>query len=513
MPSLRSKPALLATVCVAVLVINLNTTIVNIALPTLSTELGAGTRELLWIVDGYNLSFAALVLAAGSLSDRFGRRPALVLGLLGFGLASTAAALVDSAGALVATRFAAGLCAAVIFPTTLSVIANAFTERRERAAALGIWGAATGVGVATGPVAGGWLLEHFSWQSVFWAMVPVAAVAIALAIAFVPESRDPGVPPLDKRGLVASIALLGLLTWTIIEAPEAGWTSAQTLLGFGGAVGLLAVFVRLELVADHPMLDLSLFRDRRFSAAATAVTISTFALFGFIFLITQFFQFVRDYSALGTGTRILPVAGAIAGASILGGFLAPRVGVKAVVTVGMTLLGGSFVWVSTMAVDASYAAEIVPMMLLMGAGLGLISTPATESIMQVLPPSRAGVGSAVNDATRELGGTLGVAVVGSLFSSLYAARLVELLDGRLPAGQLTAAEESVGVADAIGAQVAGVTAAMEDAFMAGLGTASLVVGLLCLTGAVFSVVALPGNRFVAPADRVPTPELVGAELG
>jgi predicted MFS family arabinose efflux permease len=348
-------------------------------------------------------------------------------------------------------------------------------------------------------------------------MVPVAAVAIAMTIAFVPESRDPGVPPLDKPGLAASVALLGLVTWTIIEAPEAGWASSQTLLGFGGALLLLAVFVRLELGADHPMLDLSLFRDRRFSAAATAVTISTFALFGFIFLITQFFQFVRDYSALGTGTRILPVAASIAAASVLGGFLAPRLGVKAVVTVGMALLGGSFVWVSTMAAQASYTSEIVPMMLLMGTGLGLISTPATESIMQVLPPSRAGVGSAVNDATRELGGTLGVAVVGSLFSSLYAARLVELLD-RLPAEQLSAdqiraAEESVGVADAIGAQVPGVTAAMEDAFMAGLGTASLVVGLLCLTGALFSAVALPGNGFVAPADRVPTPEPVGAEQG
>ena len=204
------------------------------------------------------------------------------------------------------------------------------------------------------------------------------------------------------------------------------------MLGFGGTLLLLAVFIRLETAADHPMLDISLFRDRRFSAAATAVTISTFALFGFIFLITQYFQFVRDYTALGTGTRILPVAAAIAGSSILGGFLAPRVGVKAVVTVGMAMLGGAFVWISTMAVDASYAGAIVPQMLLMGTGLGLISTPATESIMQVLPPARAGVGSAVNDATRELGGTLGVAVVGSLFSSLYAARLVEQLDGRLP---------------------------------------------------------------------------------
>ncbi len=498
-PSTRSRALILATVCVAVLAINLNTTIVNIALPTLSTELDAGTRELLWIVDGYNLAFAALVLAAGSLSDRYGRRPALLLGLGGFGLASVAAALMDSSGPLIATRFAAGVCAAIIFPTTLSVIANAWTDRRQRAAALGIWGAATGVGVAAGPVAGGWLLEHFAWQSVFWAMVPVAVVALVMTVLFVPESRDPGVPPLDRPGLVASVALLGTLTWTIIEAPESGWTSPQTLLGFGASLALLAVFLRLEHVADHPMLDISLFRDRRFSAAAGAVTISFFALFGFIFLITQFFQFVRDYSALGTGVRILPVALSIAVASIVGGLLAPRVGVKAVVTVGMALLGGAFLWISTMSADAPYATTIVGQMLVMGTGLGLISTPATESIMQVLPPARAGVGSAVNDATRELGGTLGVAVVGSLFSSLYGARLVELLDGRLPAQLLRDAEESVGVADAITVRVPEIGPAVEDAFMAGLGTACLVIGLLCLAGALFCLVALPGNRFVPPA--------------
>lgn len=496
-----SRAAVLATVSVAVLAINLNTTIVNIALPTLSRELDAGTRDLLWIVDGYNLAFAALVLAAGSLSDRFGRRPALVAGLAGFGLASLAAALVDSSGALIATRFAAGVCAAVIFPTTLSIIANAYTDRRQRAAALGIWGAATGVGVAAGPVAGGWLLQHFAWQSVFWAMIPVAGAALAMALAFVPESRDPSVPALDRRGLVASVALLGTLTWTIIEAPDAGWTSTRTILGFGASLALLAVFLRLEHATAHPMLDISLFRDRRFSAAAAAVTISYFALFGFIFLVTQFFQFVRDYSALATGTRILPVAVSIAVSSVVGGLLAPRIGVKAVVTVGMTLLGTSFLWISTMDADAPYASVIVGQMVLLGTGLGLISTPATESIMQALPPARAGVGSAVNDATRELGGTLGVAVVGSLFASVYGARLADDLAGALPPDQLDAAQESVGVADAIGAQVPAVAAATQDAFMSGMGLACVVIGLLCLAGALLSLVALPGNRFVAPADR------------
>jgi EmrB/QacA subfamily drug resistance transporter len=318
------KPAILATVCLAVLTINLDTTIVNVALPSFATELDAGTRELMWIVDGYNLSFAALVLAMGSLSDRFGRRPALLVGLAAFALSSVGAALVDSSGALVALRFVMGTSAALIFPTTLSIISNAFTDRRERAAALGLWGAAVGVGVAAGPVAGGWLLEHYSWPSVFWALVPVALITIGMTLAFVPESRDPAVPPLDKTGLAISVAMLGLLTFTIIEAPDHGWLSSRTLVGFAASLVLLMVFVRVERVATNPMLDVRLFTDRRFSAACGAVTVAFFALFGFIFLITQFFQFVRDYSPLGTGLRILPVAVSIAAASVIGGRHRPR---------------------------------------------------------------------------------------------------------------------------------------------------------------------------------------------
>ena len=502
------KRAILATVCLAALTINLDTTIVNVALPSLSRELGAGTRDLLWVVDGYNLAFAALVLAMGSLSDRFGRRPSLIIGLAAFAASSGVAALVDSVEALIALRVVMGVSAALVFPTTLSIIANTFTERRERAAALGVWGACVGMGVALGPVTGGLLLEYFSWHSVFWALVPVGLVAIAMALAFVPESRESSVPPLDFVGLLISIAALGTLTWTIIEAPERGWDSLATAIGFALAAILAIAFVWVERAAEHPMLDVTLFLDRRFSAACGAVTISFFALFGFIFLITQFFQFVRDYSALQTGVRILPVAISIAVASIVGANLAPRVGSKLVVASGLAALGSSLLWVSTMDVDVSYATTIAPQMVVMGLGLGLISTPATESIMRVLPPARAGVGSAVNDATRELGGTWGVAVVGSLFSSLYAARLTELLEGKLDPALLAEARESVGFADAVAGQVPGVTAAMNDAFMQGLSTASLVVGALCLVGAVGALIALPGDRY----EPLATPALRDSDL-
>jgi EmrB/QacA subfamily drug resistance transporter len=498
------KAAILATVCAAVLAINLDTTIVNVALPSMSSELSAGTRELQWVVDGYNLAFAGLVLAAGSLSDRFGRRPALIVGLVGFAVASAAGALVHSADALVVARFAMGSFAALIFPTTLSVISNTFRERRERAAALGVWGAVVGLGVATGPITGGLLLEHFYWGSVFWALVPLALVTAVAAFLFVPESRDPSVPRLDGVGLLLSVAMLAALTYTIIEAPGHGWSSAATVGGFVASAALLTTFVQWERRTSHPMLDVTLFRDRRFSAASGAVTITFFALFGFIFLVTQYFQLVRGYGSLSTGARILPVALSIAVASVVGAALAPRIGTKVVVTTGMLLFGAAVLWISTASVTTSYAREVVPQMVLMGLGMGLISTPATESILLVLPPARAGVGSAVNDATRELGGTLGVAVVGSIFSSVFGAHLASGSYAALPGGLLGRAQDSVGVARDVAARDPRLLTAFHDSFLAGMSTACTVVGLLCLVGAVGAAVLLPGRIVPSTEPTEPT---------
>jgi EmrB/QacA subfamily drug resistance transporter len=509
----KGKLGILVTVCAAVLAINLDTTIVNVALPTISGELDAGTRQLQWIVDGYNLAFAALVLAMGSLSDRFGRRPALIIGLLGFAASSAVGALVTDSGALIAARVAMGTFAALIFPTTLSIISNTFRERRQRAAALGVWGAVVGVGVAAGPVVGGLLLEHFAWGSVFWALVPLALVTAVAAFLLVPESKDPSVPRLDLPGLALSVLMLGTLTWTIIEAPEHGWDSVTTLTGFAVAAVSLLTFVLHERRTTHPMLDVALFRDRRFSAASASVTITFFALFGFIFLVTQYFQFVRGYGTLSTGARILPVALSIAVASVVGAMLAPRIGTKVVVTTGLVLFGGAFLWISTAAVDTPYSTVIVPQMVLMGLGMGLISTPATESILLVLPPARAGVGSAVNDATRELGGTLGVAVVGSLFSSVYAAHLADGVFGRLPAAALAQAQDSVGAALAISGSDPRLGTALQDAFLAAFSASCVVVGLICLAGAVGALVWLPGREVHPPAgeDAVERSEVAGEQ--
>lgn len=496
---MNRKAGILAAVYVAVLAINLDVTIVNVALPSIATELHADTRGLQWVVDGYNLTFAALVLAAGSLADRHGRRPALLIGLLGFAVTSAVGALANSTGALVAARFSMGAFAALIFPTTLSIITNTFSDRRQRATALGGWGAVVGAGVAAGPVTGGLLLEHFYWGSVFWALVPLALLAAALAFLLVPESRDPGVPALDIRGLTTSIALLGVLVYTIIEAPTRGWRSTATLFGFAAAAALALAFVTIEQVAEHPMLDVRLFTDRRFSAASASVTVTFFSLSGFIFLITQYFQVLRGYTPLATGTRILPVALSIAVGSVVGGLLAPRIGTRAVVVSGLASFGTAMAWIASSIDTATpYWTTIVAQMLLMGLGIGLISTPATESIMLVLPPARAGIGSAVNDATRELGSTLGVAIVGSLFSSVFGAHLAD--SAFVASGKGGAAGNSVQIAFGIAANNPQLLAAAQNSFLAGLTTACTVIAGLCYAAAATGIIALPGRRFQPPVS-------------
>jgi EmrB/QacA subfamily drug resistance transporter len=507
----RSRWLVLGVVCVATYAVLVDTSIINVALPTFVRELGATTTQLKWIVDAYNLAFASLVLVGGSLGDRFGRKTTLLTGLAIFGLGNLAAMTMSTPEGLMVMRAVMGVGAALVFPATLSIITNVFADRAERAKAIGLWGAMTGLGVASAPIIGGWVIEQGSWRWVFAVVVPVAVVAFVLTAIYVPQSSDPETPPLDVVGLALSIVTLGSLVTAIIQGPDWGWASAGTLGLFTVAAVAATAFVRWELRHPHPMLDVSLFRNLRFTAASGSVTFAFFALFGFIFLITQYFQFVLGYSPLESGLRVIPVAASIAVASILGTRAAVRFGNKVVVAGGLLSMSVAFAWISTGSPVTPYL-EIVGQMVLLGLGLGFTSAPATEAIMGVVPASKAGQGSAVNDATREVGGTLGVAVIGSVFATVYSATLSGKPGwDQVPPTALSAAEDGLGLAlgvvqqasTQVGAQAADVLqAGALSSFMDGLQAGCLVASAVTFAGAVMAAALLPARpRTVElPAD-------------
>jgi EmrB/QacA subfamily drug resistance transporter len=498
-PAFRDHPiAALAVICLSVFVISVDATIVNVALPTLSRELDADTAQLQWIVDAYTLVMSALLLSAGSLSDRYGRRGWLSAGLVVFAITSAVAAQVNSADALIAARAAMGIGAAVIFPTTLGLITNIFTDPVKRAKAIGLWAAMVGVGVAAGPMTGGWLLEHFSWGSIFLVNVPIAALAIIGGLLIVPTSRDPAAPRVDVPGLIlSSIGVTGLV-YTVIEAPTWGWTNIRTAAGFAVATVVLAAFALWERRTSHPMLDVSVFANRRFSGGSLAVTAGFLTLFGFIFVITQYFQFIKSYSAFETGVRLLPVAISIANASVLGPRVVERIGTTAVVAGGLAIFSGGLAWASTADASTPYI-QIAMQMVLLGGGLGLTTAPATESIMGSLSADKAGVGSAINDTTRELGGTLGVAIVGSVFASVYSGRLGSASAvAALPADVRSTMERSMAAAYNVieqlpAGRIVGVRDAVNHAFLDGLQIGSLVCAGIALGAAVVVAVMLPAR--------------------
>jgi EmrB/QacA subfamily drug resistance transporter len=506
----------LGVVCLATYAVLVDTSIINVALPTFVRELGATTTELKWIVDAYNLAFASLVLVGGSLGDRFGRKTTLITGLVVFAIGNMLATQMSSAEGLIAMRAVMGVGAALVFPATLSIITNTFSDRGERAKAIGLWGAMTGLGVASAPIIGGWVLEQGSWEWVFAVVVPIAVIALAVAAWKVPQSSDPDTPPLDLGGLGLSIIALASLVAAIIQGPDWGWLTSGTLGLFAVSAVTFVVFVRWELGRRDPMLDVSLFKNLRFTAASGSVTFAFFALFGFIFLITQYFQFVRGYSPFESGLRVIPVATAIALSSIFGTRLAVKLGNKVVVSGGLLLMSIAFAWISTGSQTTPYL-EIVGQMLFLGAGLGFTSAPATEAIMGVVPPNKAGQGSAVNDATREVGGTLGVAVIGSVFASVYAAALSGKPGwDQVPPDVLARAEDGVGLAlgvvDRISTQIGPEAAATLSqgaiqSFLDGLQAGCLVASAVTLLGAIMAAVLLPSRpgANVHDVEQVPLP--------
>jgi EmrB/QacA subfamily drug resistance transporter len=497
----------LGVLALSLFLVTVGNTILNVGLPTIRDDLGASSSQLQWIVDGYLLVFAGLLLTAGSLGDRFGRRRALVNGLVIFGVGSTLAALSDSSNALIASRALMGLGAAGIMPTTLSILTNIFPAS-ERPKAIAAWAGVSGLGIAVGPITGGWLLEHFSWNSTFLVNLPIVAACLLGAVLLVPESRDPEQPKLDIPGAALSIAGLSSIVWGLIEAPEKGWGDGAIIGAFALGVTILAAFIAWERHTAHPMLDVSVFRNLRFSAASISVTFVFFALMGVLFFLTTYMQAVLGYSALDTGIRVLPVAFGMVVASKLSIGLVQRLGTKVVVAAGLGTVAAALAMETGFGVDTGYT-QIATALFLMGTGMGLAMAPATEAIMGSLPKAKAGIGSAMNDVVREVGGTLGVAVLGSLLTSSFASAMDGSVAG-LPAEQAEAASDSVGAAHEVAAHVGGGAAAKlidasNHAFVDAMATTASIAAAVALAGALIAAAFLP--------SRARTPRLAtGAEL-
>ena len=462
----------LATLCMSLLIIVMDNTILNVAIPSLVSELGATNSQLQWIVDGYTLVFAGLLLTTGSLGDKFGRKRALRIGIVIFAIGSILSALSGSPTQLIASRSLMGIGGALIMPSTLSILTNVFRDPKERGRAIAIWAGFSGLGVALGPVIGGLLLRHFSWSSVFWVNLPIGATALVLGHFFVPESKDTKAPRLDPIGALLSIVALGLLLFGIIEGPGEGWSSPIVMGSFG--VGLVALigFITWERHSDHPMLDMSFFANPRFTAANSAVTLTFFAMFGSLFLMTQYWQFVHGYTPLQAGVRLIPYAMAMMFTAPLSARIVEKLGTKRVVTLGLCIISLSMLLLSTIHRDSSYFRVIVNMCF-MAVGMGLTMAPATESVMGSLPREKAGVGSAVNDTTRQVGGALGVAVVGSLVASVYASGIDDVAARFGLAGSaLSKARSSLGAAleaaANLGSNGDGLAIAAKDSFVHGL---------------------------------------------
>ena len=511
----------LPVLCLSVFLVVVDNTIVNVAIPSLSRDLGASTSALQWIVDAYSLTFAGLLLAGGGIGDRFGRKPVMQTGLAFFGVFSVLAAVSHSTGQLISARALMGVAAAFVFPASLAILTDIFTDPSERQKALGIWGATSGIAVAFGPIVGGALLEHFWFGSIFLVNVPIVLVTLVAGHFLVPRLDRVAGRRFDTRGVLVSTVGLTLLVLAIIQGPQWGWTSAATLGCFAAAAGLLTAFTLLELRTAEPLLDVRVFAVPRFSSGAVAIAVAFFCLFGFIFVITQYFQFVKGYSTLSAGVHTLPFAIVAAVFTPVGAVLALRVGTRLVVGVGLVLMGAGLVLAGVSSTpQANYFGPVITSMVLLALGLSFITAPATEAVMGSLAPEQVGAGAAVNNTTRELGGTLGVAVLGSVFASAYGPRILHALSGYpVPAPARDAARQSVAAALAVvdhapAAVQPTIRTAVFDAFGSGLEAACMVGAAVAVLGALVAFLFLPGRSTDGPTDlvAVTTPTAPGAEV-
>ena len=478
--------------CLALMMVVAAVASLNVALPEIARDTGASQTQLQWIVDAYAIVFAALLLPAGALGDRFGRKPLLATGLALFGAASFAALFVHSPGTLIALRAVLGVAAALIMPVTLSVITTIFPPE-ERGKAVGTWVGVAAGGAVIGLLTSGVLLHFFSWSSIFALNVVLAAVALAGTLLIVPATRESRPPRLDPIGTLLSVLGLAAIVFGTIEGPDRGWGSPLTLAALLGGFAGVGLFIVWELKRRQPMLDPRNFLRRGFGAGSLSISVQFFALFGFLFLALPYLQLILGYSPLQAAAALLPMAAVVIPLSRFAPRIAGRIGVRVTGPIGLGLMAIGFIVLSTLGTSASYwhfLAGLLPL----GAGMALSGSPATTAIVASLPREKQGVASAVNDVSRELGGALGIAVLGSILNTAYRSG-VEQHTAALSPGLADKARGSLGAAQAIGHRLGSGDLATHanSAFAHGVSLALIAGAALLVCGAVFVALRAPGR--------------------
>ena len=497
----RTKVLTLGTLCFALFMAMLDNTVVNVALPRISSDLGSGISGLQWIIDAYTLVFASLLLTGGTLGDIFGRKRFFLAGLSIFTIGSLVCALAPTLSVLIGARGMQGLGAALLMPGTLSLLTNTFLDPRERAQAIGIWAGISGMALAAGPVVGGLLVDRFGWQSVFFLNVPIGVIAFVVCILAVRESKNPEGRRLDLPGQVLAFVGLGTLTYALIEANNYGWTSAVILTLFAVAAVALVGFVLVERRSTSPMLQLGFFRNRTFAAGATCAAAVSFGMFGMFFFMSLFFQNIQGYTPLQAGLRALPNTLMIVVFAPLAGQLAGRIGSRLPMTVGLALNALSLFLFTQVQVHTAYA-HIWPLLSLAGFGMAMVMSPMTSAVMSTVPPQRAGMASATTSASREIGGVFGIALLGAIVTHVFNRDLNGIVS-RLnlpPAVKATILEQaSHGVEQAggtlpAGADFAGLADSLKSSFVSGMHLALIVAGGVLVLGAIIAAVFVAGGQ-------------------